>query len=776
MKQALYTLVLLGSVGTIGLVATNPKLVQQGASLLGMNQAENTQTESSEEEHLAKFLAQYPFSKTPPNAEDPTSGIVPTSKPPEERPAPSIQQAAPPVAAAAPIAAVAPPVFPPPPNPAPAPKPSVPEDDPIAAALAVAVPVSKTPTKPIETAFDPIPSIAQQPEPTQPIEKPKPVEQPVAQTIAPVVVPVVVKTPASQDPLIDPNAGFASSKPAATPPQPEPADAGFARSSQPGPTPSNGYQAPNHVLPNPNTTDPWNGGTPKPQDHYAPNVVPVGGGLFAYQNSPEPRREPIREPQPSPAMPNPAQANQAIPPFEQTLQQFPPIVQQPQQPANPFPPVVQQSPPQPQNNPFPPVVQQPPSQPQNNPITSAAPLAPPRFEPLPPKPALNAGMPVPTPKPVPAAPRMESQFLVSPSVMVEQIPCHGTEMVARVGTQVLLMCDILPQLRRHANMIIAENLKNVPEEKRSEIPEDEKNAFMEQVITANYPPLLQEQIMLTLVYNDFIAAKKKEEIEFFEKRMGEEFDQNEVPRMMKEFKVKNIAELKAYLKDDLGSSLEREKMLNIRAKIAQQWIMFSVKEAEGECTHDEMMDFYTKNHILYEKKGRVRWKELFVLIGKDGEKAAWDKIQWMGNQIVVSKAPFDKIAEANSDGFTAKNGGIWDWTGEGSFSNAEIEKLLFTLPPNEMSSIIKGPKGLHIVMVVERENANVLPFKDAQPDIRARIKLQRRQKYQDEYVTELKRKYPVKVLRETIDFKPAVRAVAENGSNLFGGKQGLSTR
>ncbi len=310
--------------------------------------------------------------------------------------------------------------------------------------------------------------------------------------------------------------------------------------------------------------------------------------------------------------------------------------------------------------------------------------------------------------------------------------------------------------------MIAEQMKNIPPDQLEAIPEDEKEDFARQVITSNYQPLLQEQIMLMLVLNDFLASKKKEEIEFFEKKMGEDFDQNDVPKMMKEFGVKNMGELKQYLKHELGSSLERERMLNVHAKIAQQWMAFSVKEAEGECTYDEMLEYYTKNHAEFEKSAKVRWKELVALFDKHGgEKKAWEKMAWMGNQ-VAGGASFDQVAKDNSDGFTASKGGLWDWTQAGSLTSEEIEKAIFTLPPNTLSPIIKGPKGFHIVLVVEREEASVIPMLDAQVTIREKIKMQRRQRYQEEFFTDLKRKYPVKILRETIDFKPTRRAATES--------------
>lgn len=349
--------------------------------------------------------------------------------------------------------------------------------------------------------------------------------------------------------------------------------------------------------------------------------------------------------------------------------------------------------------------------------------------------------------------RISSQFEINPSIMVEEVPCLGTEMVARVGTQVILMGDLLPQLRRMALRVYNENLKQIPEEKRREITEEEKNHFLDSFVEVNYPGFLQEQILGTLIYNDFVMSKNREEREFHEKQVGNEFDEVDIPAMIKEFGVKDIVELKKHLKEELGSSIEKERMIMIRNKIAQMWILFSVKNAEGECTHDEMMEYYTQNIKQFESKAKTQWRELQVLFANHKtEKEAWSKIVWMGNQ-VLSGAPFEGIAELNSEGFTASKGGFWDWTSRGSLTSEELDNALFTLPEGKLSPIIKSKNGLHIVQVVKREEDRVTPFIEAQVTIRERIRAQRRNRYQEEYFGELRRKHPTIILRESIDLR-----------------------
>ena len=346
-----------------------------------------------------------------------------------------------------------------------------------------------------------------------------------------------------------------------------------------------------------------------------------------------------------------------------------------------------------------------------------------------------------------------SATLQAPATLIESVPIHGTETVARVGTQVILMGDVLPKLRRTALKIINENIKKMPEEERAKVTLEEVEQFTKMVIERNYPDILEEQIMFALVYNDYDVAQDRASKAGFNDKMGEEFDHNEIPEMLKEFNVENIAALKRFLEEQLGSSLEKERRLWIREQIVKQWIGMSMQRATGECTQDEMMDFYERNTVMFTSVARVRWQEMVVLLSShQTEEEAWNKIRWMGNQ-VASGAPFEEIAKANSDGFTASEGGVWDWTTKGSLTSTELEQAIFSQPRGQLSpAIIRSDKGLHIVQVLERQEAKVVPYREAQATIREKIKNQRAQRYQDEYFTDLRRRFPTVIVKERIDF------------------------
>lgn len=336
---------------------------------------------------------------------------------------------------------------------------------------------------------------------------------------------------------------------------------------------------------------------------------------------------------------------------------------------------------------------------------------------------------------------------------VESIPCHGTDMVARVGTQFILMCDILPRLRRAGMKVVSDNLEKMPEAERKKVPQVEKERFINAFIESQYPAFLKEQIQVALIFNDYAMSKPLQERETIEKNVGDDFDQTEVPEMMKEFGVQDLAALKQFLLNELGSSLERERDLWTRDRIAQQWAMSAAQQANGECTYEQLRQYYDKNLKEFTSEAKAKWLELVVLFSKyPSQDEALRKMQWMGNQ-VANGAPFEAIAKANSDGFTASKGGLNDWTTKGSMASAELEQAVFSQPVGQLSpQIIRGEKSLHIIRVVQRQDEHVTPFVEAQVTIRERIKTQRRRQYQENYFAELRQRYPIIIIKDRIDF------------------------
>ncbi|MDR2762450.1 MAG: peptidylprolyl isomerase [Planctomycetaceae bacterium] len=358
--------------------------------------------------------------------------------------------------------------------------------------------------------------------------------------------------------------------------------------------------------------------------------------------------------------------------------------------------------------------------------------------------------------PTPTPPVLRgSEIAINPSVIAEEISCIGTETVARVGCEVILMCDILPQLRRFGYRVMKENLKSLPPEQREIITEEEKNKMLAKCIEVNYQEFLKMQIEGSLVYNDFLMSMPREQISVYEKRLNEEFDRKDIPTMIKEFGLNNNVELKRFLEEGLGSSLERERMLATRNKLIQMWVARTIQDSDVDLTYEELNDYYKQHLDEFTTKERVQWKEMVVLYSKFKDKQeAWNKINWMLNE-VKRGVDFEGLTKLNSDGLTAPEGGVRSWTKRGDISSKIIENVIFEIPVMQISNIIESENSFNIVIVTNREKEKIVPFIDAQTTIKRKIKSERIQKKQTEYLENLKQKYPVIVLKRDFNLNMA---------------------
>jgi parvulin-like peptidyl-prolyl isomerase len=125
---------------------------------------------------------------------------------------------------------------------------------------------------------------------------------------------------------------------------------------------------------------------------------------------------------------------------------------------------------------------------------------------------------------------------------------------------------------------------------------------------------------------------------------------------------------------------------------------------------------------------------------------AYAELARMGNEVwqdgtarQVQGAAFPEVAKAKSDGFTAQQGGAHDWTTQGALKSAVIDQALFSLEVGQMSPILDGEEGFHIVRVLERKEAGRRPFTEVQHEIRERLKEERFQVAVQEYLNTLRR-------------------------------------
>jgi hypothetical protein len=229
-----------------------------------------------------------------------------------------------------------------------------------------------------------------------------------------------------------------------------------------------------------------------------------------------------------------------------------------------------------------------------------------------------------------------------------------------------------------------------------------------------------------------------------EENLVEPFEEREVPQLIKMLEVNNSLELERELAR-LGSSMADVRRAFNEKAIASEWMRSKVKVNE-EVSPDEMLAYYQSHLANYEHPARARWEELVVRKSRFAHpREAYAAIAQMGNEVWqrAAAAPvrgpaFAEVAKAKSDGYTAKEGGLKEWTDKGSLRIKEIDAALFTLQVGQMSPILEDVDAFYIVRVLERVDAGRKPFTDVQAKIRDDLKEERFDAAVEKYLGKLR--------------------------------------
>lgn len=307
-------------------------------------------------------------------------------------------------------------------------------------------------------------------------------------------------------------------------------------------------------------------------------------------------------------------------------------------------------------------------------------------------------------------------------------PLLAAQPVARVGPEVILVGDVLGPV----NQQLAARLRDGAI--RPEDIERERELLIRQAIKN----LIDQKLVMTVARRDLPA----EAIPKIEQSINEQFDKTQLKNLLEQTKAKTTHELDDMLKQN-GSSLARQRKLYFERSVMQEWIRREVN-FDPEVTHDDMLAYFHEHADEFSIKAQARWEELMVRFEEFPTKAdAWRAVAEMGNRVLSRQASFAQVAREQSQGATSSEGGARHWTSRGGLAAKEMDEALFSLPVGQMSKIIEGPTGFHILRVVERKDDSMRPFLEAQVEIRDTIRKQKTDREIKEYLAKLRANTPV---------------------------------
>ncbi len=193
-----------------------------------------------------------------------------------------------------------------------------------------------------------------------------------------------------------------------------------------------------------------------------------------------------------------------------------------------------------------------------------------------------------------------------------------------------------------------------------------------------------------------------------------------------------IAAYKEFLRKQMG-----------RMKLVQMRVTPKVKVSE-----EDLKAAYTQYSKLESGDSEVHARHILVQVDPSApaEKVeeARKKAEALAAEARKPGVDFVALAKAKSEGPSAADGGDLGFFKRGVMVPA-FERVAFSLNEGEVSEPVRTQFGWHVLKVEEKRAVDVVPFEQVKGELEAKLKMQKTEKYVEQYVQELRQKASVEV-------------------------------
>jgi peptidyl-prolyl cis-trans isomerase SurA len=310
-------------------------------------------------------------------------------------------------------------------------------------------------------------------------------------------------------------------------------------------------------------------------------------------------------------------------------------------------------------------------------------------------------------------------------------PIGASEVAATVNGIPIFVEDVLkpaaPQLREAERQLTADDFRKL------------RRRFTQQ--------LMQPHIERELLVQALRTKLKDEQFEGLNKHLDAQFEE-ELRTTMDKLKVNTPGELEVALRKS-GTSIENIRNDFRNQRMAQQYLALKTQPKDG-FDRPDLLRHYQENLERYAVAGEVKWQQISLKFSRHGGKAETNKVaDWILDQLDRG-ADFGELARKYSAGPTAKNGGFWDWTKQGSLAAQIMDDALFQLPRGEISAPLETQQTLEIVRVIDRKEAGYQSFESVQADIKKELREAEFRKSAAELLAELRNAATIEDLTEQL--------------------------
>ncbi|MCM8778630.1 MAG: peptidyl-prolyl cis-trans isomerase [Candidatus Omnitrophica bacterium] len=246
---------------------------------------------------------------------------------------------------------------------------------------------------------------------------------------------------------------------------------------------------------------------------------------------------------------------------------------------------------------------------------------------------------------------------------------------------------------------------------------------------------LEKALIERLIVNKLVTAEaKKENITIDEKSIKEKIE-NIKRRFPNENAFTTSLREAGLTMEDLYASFEYELILE--KLFFDKWrrkIIISPQEIDG---------YYQKHREEFKEPERVRLKNIFISKKGRFKEEISHKMEEISN-LLKENIPFEEVAQKYSEGVTANKGGVMEEIRRGELS-PDIEKVIFSLKPGELSPWIETESGFYLFKLDEYIPGKILNFSEAQEEIRNFLYKKKLDERFNKWIAELKEKAFIRI-------------------------------
>ncbi|MGM0423588.1 MAG: SurA N-terminal domain-containing protein [Thermodesulfobacteriota bacterium] len=142
-----------------------------------------------------------------------------------------------------------------------------------------------------------------------------------------------------------------------------------------------------------------------------------------------------------------------------------------------------------------------------------------------------------------------------------------------------------------------------------------------------------------------------------------------------------------------------------------------------EVSAEEIRDYYQQNEDLFARQERAKARHILLRLDSEASEEEVDQARQKLQEIkqeLQQGAEFSELAKAHSEGPSAIQGGDLGWFSRGSMQE-DFEEAAFALQPDEISEPVRTEFGLHLIQLVDREEAGTADLDEVREEIRERL-------------------------------------------------------